>query len=299
MIAKLLFILLRITLIPFFIREVIQRRRVTILLYHEIKPCTAETHFRILKSRYTIISLRDYIQAAKLGKADKLPPKSLIITIDDGHRSNYDLKPLLEKHKIPATIFLCSGIVGTKRRFWFRHDIGRNDIEYLKDISSEERLAFLEKSGFEEKREFDDRQALSTSEITNMKDTVDFQSHTIFHPCLPKCSAETAQEEISQSKKDLEENYGLGVYALSYPNGDYSDRETSMARKAGYECGVTVDPGFNSQRTDLFRLRRLSIRDDADISELIVRASGLWGYIKKIFGDVSHGYGKQHAREDC
>jgi len=48
MIRKLLFILLRLTLIPFFIREVIQRKRTTILVYHDIKPEIADMHFEIL-----------------------------------------------------------------------------------------------------------------------------------------------------------------------------------------------------------------------------------------------------------
>lgn len=231
MIRKLVFILLRPTLIPFFIREVIQRKRITILLYHDIKPEIADIHFKILKSKYSIISLKGYVKAKKLGKVDKLPPKSLIITFDDGHKSNYELETILEKYNIPAPIFLCSGIVGTKRHFWFRHGIGNNTCEYVKNISDKKRLEILRKFGFEERKEFNDRQALSKNEIQEMKDIVDFQSHTMFHPLLPKCSSEIVHKEIVQSKKDLEENYGLKIYAVSYPNGDYCDREISIAKK--------------------------------------------------------------------
>jgi len=280
MIRKLLFILLRLTLIPFFIREVIQRKRTTILVYHDIKPEIADMHFEILKSKYSIISLRDYVSAKKLGKVDRLPPKSLIITFDDGYKSNYKLKPILEKYNIPSTIFLCSAIVGTNRHFWFEHGIGNDTCEYVKNISHKKRLQILRKFGFEERKEFNDRQALSKNEIEETKDIVDFQSHTMFHPLLPKCSAQRALKEISQSKKDLEHKYGVRVYALSYPNGDYSDREISIAKKAGYECGITVDLELNSQHTDLFRLKRICIKDDADINELLVKTSGFWGYIK-------------------
>ncbi len=280
MIRKLLFILLRLTLIPFFIREVIQRKRTTILVYHDIKPEIADTHFEILKSKYSIISLRDYVNAKKLGKVDRLPPKSLIITFDDGYKSNYKLKPILEKYNILSTIFLCSAIVGTNRHFWFKHGIGNDTCEYVKNISDKKGLQILRKFGFEERKEFNDRQALSKNEIEEMKDIVDFQSHTMFHPLLPKCSVERALKEISQSKKDLEHKYRLRIYALSYPNGDYSDRETSIAQKIGYECAITVDLGFNSQHTDLFRLKRICIKDDADVNELLVKTSGFWGYIK-------------------
>jgi peptidoglycan/xylan/chitin deacetylase (PgdA/CDA1 family) len=289
MISKLIFALLRFTLIPFFIREVIQRRKVTIIVYHDIKPDTADTHFKILKSKYNIIALKDYVKAKKLGKVDKLPNKSLIITFDDGYKDNYRLKPLFEKYNIPATIFLCSGIVGTKRHFWFRCGISNNKREHLKKKSNKKRLEVLKKYGFEEQKEYDDRQALSKNEIEKMKKVVDFQSHTVFHPVLTKCSTEKARKECSESKKDLEHNYGLRIYALSYPNGNYSDREISIAKEVGYECGVTVDVGFNSQSTDLFRLKRMCVRDDADINELLVKASGLWWYIRKILRQV-HGY---------
>jgi len=288
MFRKMASIILRFTLIPFFIREFIQRKKVTIIYYHDIKPETADKHFKALSSKYNIISLKDYIKSKKLGKVDKLPHKSLIITFDDGFKNNHKLKPILEKYKIPVTIFLCTGIVGTRRHFWWKNIIDKNMRESLKNIPDEKRLEILKKFGFEEKKEFKDRQSLSKSEIEEMKNVVDFQSHTMFHPILTKCSTERVYKEISQSKIDLENNYGLRVYGLSYPNGNCSDREISIAKEMGYECGLTVDLGFNSQDTDLFRLKRIHIDDDVDTNELLVRVSGLLGYIIR-FGKIWNG----------
>lgn len=283
MLRKIPFLLLRLTGIPFFIREVIQRKKVTIVNFHDISPDRADRHLRVLSSKYNIIPLQDYVRAKEAGTVDELPPKSLIITMDDGHKSNYELKPLLERYDIPATIFLCSGIVDTNRHFWWSHktdnDYSRED---LKKIPNKERLEILRGFGFEQTKEFDDRQALSKNDIEDMKAMVDFQSHTEFHPVLPNCTTSEAYKEISQSKKDLEEKYGLKIYALSYPNGDYSDRDISIAKKEGYTCGITVDVGFNSQNTDVFKLKRFSIRDGSDINELLVKASGLWWYLIKI-----------------
>lgn len=242
-------------------------------------------YLRTLIPKYNIISLQDYIKAKEAGTVDELPPKSLIITLDDGHKSNYELKPLLERYNVPATIFLCSGIVDTNRHFWWKQDTGKEySREHLKRIPNKEKLEILRGFGFEVIKEFEDRQALSKDEIEDMKDMVDFQSHTEFHPILPNCTDEEAYEEISQSKKDLEDKYGFKIYALSYPNGDYSDRDIALAKKAGYTCGITIEPGFNSQDTDLFRLKRASIRDGADINELLVKASGLWWYLRKMVG---------------
>jgi len=271
-------ILLSVTLIPLFIREFVQKKKVTIILYHNLKPEQADKHFKILKSKYNIISLKDYIKKRKLGK-DNLPSKSLIITFDDGYKSVYQLKSILKKYKIHVTIFLCSRIVGTNRHFWWDYDIDKNKREYLKNIPDKKRLEILRKLGFEEEKEFEDRQTLSKDEIEEMKNIVDFQSHTMFHPILPNCNTERAYEEISQSKIDLENNYGLKIYALSYPNGNYSEREITIVKEAGYECAVTVDLGFNSKNTDLFRLKRICIDDVADVDELLVTVSGLWDFL--------------------
>ncbi len=111
---RLIFQLMRLSAIPFLIRELIQRNRVTIIAYHALDPDTAEAHFGALQRRYNLISLRDYMEARSGGGSGRLPPKALVVTFDDGHRSNYRLKPVLERYKIPATFFLCSGIVGAR-----------------------------------------------------------------------------------------------------------------------------------------------------------------------------------------
>ena len=278
---KLAFFLLRGSGLPFLFREVLQRRKVTIIFYHDPKPELADEHFRILKSRYNVIALREYIQAHQTGTLRRLPPKPLVITLDDGSKGNYALLPVLRKHDIPVTVFLCSGVVGTRRHFWFEHDMGGYDLQLLKSMPDERRLATLRQFGFEETKEFPDRTALSKQEIEEMKGTVDFQSHTRFHPLLPRCSAEKASAEIRQSKEDLEREYGLDIYALAFPNGDHTEREIAMASEAGYECAVTIEAGFNAQDADLFRLKRLGLTDDADVSELLVKTSGLWNCLRR------------------
>jgi len=203
----------------------------------------------------------------------------LIITIDDGHRSNYALKAVIERHNVPVTIFLCSGLIDTRRRFWFQHPSTSAIVQQLKTVPDGERLAILRKAGFEETKEFDERQALSAVELEQLKTRVDFQSHTVFHPILPRCLSARAEAEITKSKKDLETGLAREVYAFAYPNGEYSERELRLVEEAGYRCGLTLDRGFNSEKTPLFRLRRICLPDYADRHELLVKTSGLWGGI--------------------
>jgi hypothetical protein len=101
----------------------------------------------------------------------------------------------------------------------------------------------------------------------------------VFHPILPQCPPDKAEFEITRSKDDLEARFGQRIYALAYPNGSYSERDAELARKAGYRCALTLDRGFNSHTTPLFKLRRICIPDEADRHELLVKASGLWGYL--------------------
>ena len=281
---KLAFLALRLTLLPFVFREVFQRNKVTIVVYHAPTPQVFDAQIGILRRLYNIVPLSAYIEARRSGDFTKLPPKALIVTLDDGHRSNFALKNVLERHNVPITIFLCSGLIGTRRRFWFLHDKISTIVQRLKTVPDDERLAALRRSGFEEAKEFDDRQVLSVGEIRHLNGRVDFQSHTVSHPILPRCSAEKAEAEVVGSKSDLQARLGHEVYALAYPNGDYSEREIRLAERAGYSCALTLDRGFNTKTTPLFRLRRICIPDDPDQHELLVKASGLWGRIKAVLG---------------
>ena len=233
-----------------------------------------------------MVSLSDFLEA-RFGKtAEGLPPKALIITIDDGHRSNYGLTSVIQRHRVPVTIFLCSGIVGTHRHYWWLHTTDSGEAQALKALPDEQRVQVLRRKGHSDTREYETRQSLSRDEIAEMKSAVDFQSHTVFHPILPACSSERARWEVIESKESLEREYGLEIYALAYPNGDYSDREIELLENAGYTCGLTLDAGFNDSETDLFCLRRVALPDDAGVNEVIVKTSGLWTFLKA-FGSKS------------
>lgn len=274
-------------------REMVQRRKVTFLLFHDMKAADAERNFAYLKRHYNIISLNDYLDAVHHGK--RLPNKAVVITFDDGHASNYTLLPIIKRMQIPVTIFLCSSIVGTHRHFWFRHSTEiKPQVEALKKIPNEQRLERLRQYGFAQEQEYDEIQALSKEQIEEMKSWVNFQSHTCFHPILPQCDDDTAEKETEESKRQLEETFGLTINALSYPNGDYSERDIRLAQEAEYECGITVDSGYNDTMSDLFRLKRFSVNDAKNTTELMVKASGCYALLKHRFHKPSYGFKAAH-----
>lgn len=273
-----LFFLLRILGGPFLFRQFAQRNKVTIVLFHDISTAAAEKAFSYLSRKYNIISLDDFLSAVKHKKS--LPKRALIITFDDGHIRNYDILPVIKRRNIPVTIFLCAAIANTRRHFWFMTSNPPVAVPELKTKTNADRLAILSEGGFFQDQECDAPQALQRAQIEEMKHLVNFQSHTLYHPILPSCDDEEARKEIFDSKEVLEREYDLEINALSYPNGNYSERDIMLAKEAGYTCGITVDFGFNTTSTDLFRLKRISVNDTNNINELIVKASGLWAFLR-------------------
>lgn len=255
----------------------------TILFYHEISPAAFDQHIKVLKRKYSIISLQDFLKW-RMRSGKNLPPKPMVITFDDGHKSNFELLPIIQRHHVPVTIFLTANIIDTYRHFWFKAGmLKRGEKERLKQIPDAERVSILKSEyAFQDKMEFENRQALSKSEIERMKKTVDFQAHTITHPCLNQCSDEKSFIEIEHAKTALEEEFHLDINALAYPHGAYSDREAKYAKKAGYCCALTINNGFNTIETDLFKLKRIGINGTARKHELLVRASGMAAYIKAL-----------------
>lgn len=278
---RLAFKILRYSGIPLFFREVIHRHHVTVLLFHDMPKDKAEAILGYLQSHYNVISLGSFVERCRSGEND-LPPKSLIVTFDDGHIGNYELLPLVRRRKLAVTVFLCGGLVDTQRHFWCRECPPYHSAVRLAGLPNAERLRLLRLAGFIQERQYDEPQALTKAHIEEMKPYFDFQAHTLFHPSLPRCDDREARHEIFECRRILEEEFALKVDAISYPHGAYSDREIGLCRQGGYRCGVTADYGFNTTASDLFRLKRICLDDTVGIDELAVKASGLWGFIRTL-----------------
>jgi peptidoglycan/xylan/chitin deacetylase (PgdA/CDA1 family) len=270
--------------LPFLLREWKQRDTVTIIVLHDPKPGQAGRIFDTLSRYYNIISLDQYLVYRESAGKLNLPPRSLVITLDDGHVGNFELLPLLKEKRLPVTVFLCAGIINTHRHFWFRYGAMEGSSEDYKRLENSERLRRLSLRGFTPQTEFEEPQALNANQISAMSGFVNFQSHTVFHPCLPQCNDMVAEQELRESKEILEKEFKLGINAIAYPNGDYTERDIGYAKSAGYSCGLTVDAGYNNATTDLFRLKRFSMGDADGDKLVIIKASGLWAYMQRLIG---------------
>lgn len=100
-----------------------------ILLYHRVahdpldaqllcvSPENFDAHLRALADNYRVVSLTDLL--GELRK-NQYSPDTVALTFDDGYLDNYsNALPLLEKHRLPATVFVTSGMVDSDQEFWW------------------------------------------------------------------------------------------------------------------------------------------------------------------------------------
>jgi peptidoglycan/xylan/chitin deacetylase (PgdA/CDA1 family) len=100
-----------------------------ILIYHRVAELSVDPqrlsvsphyfaeHLEILKKYCTPLSLT---QLNGVLADAQLPHNPAVITFDDGYADNLaQAKPLLERHGIPATVFVTAGQVNSAREFWW------------------------------------------------------------------------------------------------------------------------------------------------------------------------------------
>ncbi len=83
-----------------------------------VHPDVFDMHLHVLKKHFDIIDLNTLFFDSSTPSPSKSKPRCAI-TFDDGWLDNYQHAfPLLLKHRVPATIFLVSELVGSSKDFW-------------------------------------------------------------------------------------------------------------------------------------------------------------------------------------
>ncbi len=144
---------------------------IPILLYHKIgnpdllpianrhKPTkkftvredTFETQIKfIVDQGYTPITVEELI---KEREANTLPPKPIVITFDDGWRSQYEnALPVLIKYHIPATFYIYTGVIGSPLYMTWEdlHVLVASGMEIGDHTKSHPRLTKIDPSNLDE-----------------------------------------------------------------------------------------------------------------------------------------------------
>ena len=187
----------------------------------------------LARHRYTSVGFADYL-AYRRGER-LLPPRAIIITFDDGYRSNRTIAlPLLRQYGFGATIFLVTAQVG-KTNAWDRDELQ----EPLLDAA--------------------DIHAMQAEGGGGGGKVIDFGSHTATHARLTRLASVDALRELRSSREQLGALLGKPVTVVCYPYGDYNRATLQLARDAGYEAGVIIRRRMNTDATDPLELRRIPI----------------------------------------
>lgn len=219
-------------------------RTLPVLCYHQFtaQPRTAhqlelsasafESQIKYLReNNFVILSFADL--EAILQNNRPIPEKSVVITIDDGYRSVYDIAwPILEKYRVPATLFIYTDFIGAPAAMSW---------EQLREMSD---------SGL-----------------------IEIESHGKSHASLAMQPDETKsaytkrlQEEFELSNRVFRKMLGAPPRYLSYPYGDSSEVAARVAREAGIKLAATVTRGDLTVYSDPYLLNRTMIYDSHDMA---------------------------------
>jgi peptidoglycan/xylan/chitin deacetylase (PgdA/CDA1 family) len=184
---------------------------------------------------YTVVDLEQVLDHYTLGTA--LPPRSVLITFDDGYRDNMEnAVEVLRRHGYPAVLFVPIGYLDT-----------------ILPLPHEERLA---------QRGIVNR-TLDWSDLPDLeRGGIRVEAHGISHRPLADLEVDEAAREIVLAKLKLEEALGRPVRAFAYVKGSEAHFKLvhlSLLRQAGYDIAFTSVSGANSPRTDPLRLHRYNV----------------------------------------
>jgi peptidoglycan/xylan/chitin deacetylase (PgdA/CDA1 family) len=152
-----------------------------------------------------------------------LPPKTVVLTFDDGYRDNLlQAHPVLARYRAKATLYL---VVDRFDRDWSaakkaHHNSG--------ELMREEKL--------------------SDTEIKHLLDSGlwELGAHTLTHANLLNTSEGDKRREITESRKVLADQFATDIPSFAYPFGLYGQDDVALTRQAGYAFAVTTNEGIDS-----------------------------------------------------
>ena len=226
--------------IAYFLLSFFKHEGAVVLMYHSIGnnreffTVSEEEFGRQMKylrdHEFNVVSLIELVGILKNNLP--IPEKTIAITFDDGYEDNLLVaQPILSEYNFPATIFVSTANMGETI-------LGRRETE-LKIVSAEE-IKEVDRSGL-----------------------IDFESHSNYHVKLPSLSDDEISEQLSSSKKILEEILGRAVDMVAYPSGKTNKKVIETAKKY-YSVGVGVQKGRVIHGDNIMEIRRNSV--DREVS---------------------------------
>lgn len=304
--------------------QYVLRNRTVIFMFHRVvdeeyyNRCTFQQSILITvpgfrsfldwaRNNFSIVPLSSFMDAYP-PSFPATPQPTAVITFDDGWVDNYDNAfPLLQKQKIPATIFLSTNYIGSSLGFWWQSlgetltnpnlsQANRNRIrnyldeklelpgnrgnvfeavdtaiETIKDkhpLQAEE----ITKDILETVGEKPVNQSLTWDQCREMSHHgIEFGSHTLSHPRLTQLDQAALTKELQDSKTQLYRNQINVVDAVCYPYGDCN--ETTLERAGNYyTLGVTTEKGLvDNKNHKPLSLPRINVPEKVAVNRFLMQ----------------------------
>lgn len=251
---------------------------------------------RLLQRDYHVVPLEELL-ADPIGSRGRL---KVAITFDDGWEDNYRLAfPHLLAHRMPATIFVCTNLMGTtgtlpeerfarlwtecaargevkrlihdlnhwgmgRRRNLHPHSLRQSWSQELKRMPLSARLLLLDH--FEERYQVPPvptRRFMSWSDARIMLNTglIQLGSHTSRHATLTSETDRDIQRELEESRTTLLEQTGVMPEIFAYPNGMYNKRVMELVHSSGFKAAVCTHPGTTTPQSNPMAIPRIAVDD--------------------------------------
>lgn len=199
---------------------------------------------------YSVISLSELLKGLKNGQ---LPPKPVVITIDDGFKSTFTLAyPVLKKYNFPATLFIYTDFI-EKNSYSLTWGEIKEMTENNLEIGSH---------------------TLSHCNLLQYKENKNYENYLA-----------RIKKEIFLSKEILESKIGGKVKFFAYPYGVYSPTIKNLVIQADYEGILNANSMNNTLNTDPFSLNRQIIFRNNSFNSFIQILNQQPLHTSKIFPD--------------
>jgi biofilm PGA synthesis lipoprotein PgaB len=244
-------------------------RGLIVLAYHEIAegPKTLERDFAVTPEHfqaqigwlaehgYHFASI-DELLAAQAGRR-RLPPRSVLLSFDDGYRSFYDNAfPVLKRHRAPAVL----GLVGS----WLEAPPGLvrfgDELQPRERFLSWEQLKEMERSGLVEagSHTYDLHRGVTANPQRNSEPAV---TTRLYRPGKGYESEgdyrRRLRDDLVRNSDLLQARLGHPARAVVWPYGRYNATAAAVATGLGMPVGLTLDDGANRLGVPLKALRRV------------------------------------------
>ena len=272
--------------------RLLTRGRLRILAYHGVPdPTLFAAQMEYLARRFTPVTEQAVADAIHRGA--KLPSGAAWVTFDDGDPSVvHNGLPTLRRLGIPATMFVCPGLIESGDPFWWRvtewatqHAPERASAvaptaeeltEHCKLLSDGRRRLIvgqlLDHMG--EPRPEDWRQ-LAAHELRAWTDAgMALGNHTWDHPLLDQCNEEAQREQVRTAHDWLSDHLGRPPVSFAYPNGNFAPVVDAEVAALGYELGVLYDNRLTALDGPHLQLSRVMLEADQPAERLIGVLSG-------------------------